>query len=110
MSRLGFLFLLWVSLGLLNENFLRVENIINILRQASLQFILGVGMTLVILTGGIDLSNGSVVALSSCVGALVLKTDLPVVFGILTIFLCGTMCGLFNGVMIARENRYPSFY
>jgi ribose transport system permease protein len=106
--RLGFLLLLCVFIGFLNDNFTKTENLINILRQASLLFILGIGMTLVILSGGIDLSNGSVLVFSSCIGALVLKTNLPTILGILTIFSCGIACGLLNGIMITKI-RIPPF-
>lgn len=105
--RIGFLVLLCAFIGFINSNFLSVENVINIFRQGSLLLLLAIGMTLVILTGGIDLSNGSVLVLSSCIGALILKTDLPIVLGIITSFCIGGACGFLNGIMITRMRIAP---
>jgi len=101
-SRLMILFALCLLLSFLAPNFLRTENLVNILRQAAILNILGIGMTLVILTGGIDLSNGAVLALSSCVSAIYLKEGGSIPVGILISLGIGLACGLINGWMIAR--------
>ena len=106
--RFGLLMLVCFLISILNKNFIKPTNLINILRQASLLFILGIGMTLVILTGGIDLSNGAVVAFSSCIGAILLKSDLPVIFGILVALSIGMACGIVNGAVVSYL-RIPSF-
>ena len=69
--------LLCVALTFLNKYFLTPENISNILLQTSINGILAMGMTLVILTGGIDLSVGSVLAFSSIVAATFVTGDNP---------------------------------
>ncbi len=102
LSRLMILFALCLLLSLLTPNFLRTENLINIIRQAAILNILGIGMTLVILTGGIDLSNGAVLALSSCVSAIYLKEGGSILVGILISLGIGLACGFINGWMIAR--------
>ncbi|MBI5564670.1 MAG: ribose ABC transporter permease, partial [Chloroflexi bacterium] len=76
LQRFGLLFsflLLSLVLSLLSNRFLQPANLVNILRQASINGIVAVGMTLVILTGGIDLSVGSMLALSAVISADMLK-------------------------------------
>jgi ribose transport system permease protein len=108
LSRLFILFTLCLFLSLVSPNFMKVENFINILRQAAILNLLGIGMTLVILTGGIDLSNGAVLALSSCVSAIYLKEGGSIGVGILIALGIGLACGLVNGWMVARV-LIPSF-
>ena len=93
---------LCLLLSFLSPNFMRTENLVNIVRQAAILNILGIGMTLVILTGGIDLSNGAVLALSSCVSAIYLKEGGSILVGILITLGIGLACGFINGWMIAR--------
>jgi ribose transport system permease protein len=81
---------------------MKIENFINILRQAAILNLLGIGMTLVILTGGIDLSNGAVLALSSCVSAFYLKGEGSMAIGIAIALGVGLACGLINGWMVAK--------
>ncbi len=102
LSRLLVLVLLSLLLSLLSPSFMKIENFINILRQAAILNILGIGMTLVILTGGIDLSNGAVLALSSCVSALYLKGEGSMATGIVIALGIGLACGLINGWMVAK--------
>src|SRR5918995_503726 len=81
--------------------FMTSGNWLNIARQASFNAILGIGMTFVILTGGIDLSVGSMVAVSSVVGGLVIIHPgwamWPVVVAMI---LVGGLCGLVNGLIM----------
>ena len=65
--------LICVVLALLSDVFLTSNNILNVLRQASLLFLIASGLTLVILTAGLDLSVGANVALSACLAASVIK-------------------------------------
>ncbi|THD47621.1 MAG: ABC transporter permease, partial [Bradyrhizobium sp.] len=62
-----------VVLALLSDAFLTTNNIFNVLRQTSLLFFMSAGLTLVILTGGLDLSIGANIAFSACVAATVIK-------------------------------------
>lgn len=107
-SRLLLLFGLCLLISLANENFLKSGNIINVLRQAAILNILGIGMTLVIITAGIDLSNGAVLALSSCIVGILLKTGLPMTLSLFVAIVIGACCGLFNGWMVAGL-RIPPF-
>jgi ribose transport system permease protein len=102
LSRLLVLVLLSLLLSFLSPSFMKIENFINILRQAAILNILGIGMTLVILTGGIDLSNGAVLALSSCFSALYLKGEGSMTIGIIIALGTGLTCGFMNGWMVAK--------
>lgn len=99
-----------IFFSLFNPVFLTPGNIINILRQISFNAILAMGMTVVIITGGIDLSVGSVLALAPVVAASFIKTSnpiLPVPVAILIALAIGAACGLFNGVMITKGKLAP---
>lgn len=101
---------LCVFFSVFNPLFLSLGNFINILRQVSFNAILAVGMTLVIITGGIDLSVGSVLALSAVVTASLVKADnplLPVPVAILVGLLIGAACGVFNGYFITKGKLAP---
>lgn len=107
-SRILILLALCTLISFLSPHFLQTSNLINILRQAAILNILGVGMTLVIITGGIDLSNGAVLALSSCTGAILLKdAGLPMPIGIIAALMIGCCCGLINGAMVAKVGIPP---
>ncbi len=100
--------LLIIALSLLSERFLRPTNLVNVLRQASINGIVSVGMTMVILTGGIDLSVGSVLALSAVICADMLKKGLPVPLAVAMALGIGAALGTINGLIITR-GRIPPF-
>ncbi|MCK5203831.1 MAG: ABC transporter permease, partial [Desulfobacterales bacterium] len=107
-SRILILLVLCTLISFFSPHFLHASNIINILRQAAILNILGVGMTIVIITGGIDLSNGAVLALSSCTAAILLKdAGLPMPIGIIAAVIIGSCCGLINGTMVAKVSIPP---
>ena len=99
--------LLCLALTLLSDRFLTVNNIVNVLRQSTINGIIAVGMTLVILTAGIDLSVGSILALSSVITASMLQSGLPVPAAILIGLGIGAFCGLINGVIITKASVPP---
>ena len=76
--RVGVLLLLAALIFAANPNFGKIGNLVNIIRQASIIYLLGIGMTLVIIVGGIDLSNGAVLAFSSCIFALAVVNGVPI--------------------------------
>jgi len=111
--------MLALALSLLSDKFLTPENAWNILRQISVNLCLSIGMTLIILAGGIDLSVGAVLALSGAVAAGLLKNGVVLsplavqlqftVFGaIIAGLLVGATAGWFNGFVITRF-RLPPF-
>ncbi len=99
---------LGLVLSLLSDRFLQVNNLVNVMRQASINGIVSVGMTLVILTGGIDLSVGSVLALSAVIGADLMKQGTPIFLAVLASLSIGAGVGVLNGVMITKW-RIPPF-
>ncbi|ELQ2335242.1 ribose ABC transporter permease [Vibrio vulnificus] len=100
-SLIALLFLI-VVVSFLNPNFFTVDNILNILRQTSVNAIIAVGMTLVILTAGIDLSVGSVLALCGAFAASLVAMEVPVLIAVPTALLAGAALGAISGVIIAK--------
>lgn len=92
-----------------SDIFLTTNNLLNITRQISIKGLLGIAMTFVIITGGIDLSVGSVIALSSILTASAIKDyQLPVLAAVVIGIAVGTLTGLVNGILIAYVNM-PAF-
>lgn len=96
------LLLLVIVVSFLNPNFFTVGNLFNILRQTSVNAIIAVGMTLVILTAGIDLSVGSVLALSGAFAATMIALEVPVMIAVPVALLAGALLGAVSGVIIAK--------
>lgn len=95
-----------VTLSVLSPYFLTTRNLIQVLHQVSILGIVTVGMTYVIISGGFDLSMGSIVALSGCLAAVVML-KLPVVVGILVGLAAGALIGLVNGYLVAYRSVSP---
>jgi len=100
--------ILCAGLALLSDSFLTINNIVNVLRQASLVFFMASGLTLVILTANLDLSVGANVALSACIAASVIKATGSPWLGFLVGIGTGSLVGLVNGLMVTGM-RIPSF-
>jgi ribose/xylose/arabinose/galactoside ABC-type transport system permease subunit len=94
-------------LSLLTPYFLTVSNLLNIAEQTSINAIVAVGMTFVILSGGIDLSVGSIVALSGVVLGMALRDQQPVALAIFIALAIGVICGQINGILIDRGGLPP---
>ena len=104
----GVLILVIIFLAWRSPFFFTTDNLIVVARQASLSLIIAVGMTFVILTGGIDLSVGSTVALVSILtGEFMVKMQLPVVLAALLALFCGLLVGLVNGVLVGATQIPP---
>lgn len=85
------------------------QNIFNVLRQISTNLFLACGMTMVIILGGIDLSVGSIIALSGCISAgCVARYNLPLPIALLMGLLVGLLVGMFNGAVISKTT-IPAF-
>ncbi|MCZ7658786.1 MAG: ABC transporter permease [Xanthobacteraceae bacterium] len=106
-SRVVGLLLIVVALSLLSPYFLTWGNFVNVLRQAALQFLLSAGLTLVILTAGIDLSVGAVLGLSACISAALISEGYLAI-GVAAALVSGLACGLVNGVLVTL-GRIPPF-
>lgn len=101
------LLILFVFFALMSDKFFTQSNITNILLQSSINGTVALGMTLVIITGGIDLSVGSIMALTSMVAAQMMTQGVPVPFALLCAILIGLCCGAANGLMISLLNLQP---
>ncbi len=106
--RLFILGLMCFTLSLVSDAFLTLNNVLNVLRQASLLFLLASGLTLVVLTAGLDLSIGANVAMSACLAGSVMKATGSPLLGVLVGLGCGTLIGLINGYFVAFL-RVPPF-
>lgn len=97
------LILLCVIMSFSSPHFFSLTNLMNILRQSSLIGIVAAGMTFIIITGGIDLSVGSVLSLASCLTAgMIVNYGWNVWLSVLLGILIGALFGLFNGLLITR--------
>ncbi len=100
---LGLSVLLWT----LTPHFLTISNLLNIAQQTSINAIIAVGMTFVIISGGIDLSVGSIVAFSGVVLASMLQLPLPVPVALAIGLGIGALSGLCNGLLITYGSLPP---
>ncbi|MDE6957160.1 MAG: ABC transporter permease [Lachnospiraceae bacterium] len=105
---IGIFLVFTIICSAMGKNFLTVNNIMNIINQASINAILAIGASMVILTGGIDLSVGSVVGFVGIFLAMNLKSGMSIPVGILLCLLCGAAIGLFNGILISY-GKVPAF-
>jgi ribose transport system permease protein len=87
--------------------FFTSANVLNVFRQASLTFLIASGLTLTILTAGLDLSVGANVGLSACLAATVMKSTESVALGAVAGFAFGALVGVLNGLMITLLNLPP---
>lgn len=107
MAALAGLVLLVIFFSVTNEYFFTSNNIMTVGLQTSTIALIGIGATCVILTGGIDLSTGSVVALSGVAAAMIVNAGVPVPLGMIFGILVGGICGLINGVLVTRMKLPP---
>lgn len=96
------LLLICIVITLISPRFLTVSNILNVLTQVSVNAILAIGMSFVILTGGIDLSVGSVLAITGAVVASFAKSGGNILPGIIVAIIIGAVIGLFNGLLVSK--------
>jgi len=102
------LIVLCVVIAALEPKFLSGSNLAGIARQTAVITIMAIGMTMVMVSAGIDLSVGSMMALASVLGAFVMASGGPILVGILTSCLAGAVCGFINGATITTL-RIPAF-
>lgn len=101
------LMILILIVSILNPGFLEPLNILNLLRQVSINALIAFGMTFVILTGGIDLSVGSILALSSAFVANMMVAGFDPIMAIIVGCLLGGVMGAVNGLMITKGRMAP---
>lgn len=101
------LLVLLIAMSLLRDRFLTWSNIISVLRQTSINAVIATGMTFAILIGGIDLSVGSVLAISGAIAATLVASGMNVFLVILITLLIGLTIGLLNGLLISKGRLQP---
>lgn len=101
------LFALVILISIISPEFRTMSNFMNLLRQSSINGFLAFGMTCVILTGGIDLSVGSVLALTGAFCAGFLAAGIPVPVALLLAIVIGTVIGVINGLLITAGKLQP---
>jgi ribose transport system permease protein len=99
----GLCFVLWI----LTPYFLTVSNLLNVAEQTSINAIVAVGMTFVILSGGIDLSVGSIVALTGVILGMALRDGQPLALALPLTMAIGIICGEVNGLLISHGGLPP---
>jgi len=101
-SSIALLLLLVVVFSFTSERFFSAAVLVNILTQSSIYVIAGVGMTLVLTSGGIDISIGSIIGVVAVVmGMLMIDLEMPALAAMLAALVVGGVCGAFNGFLVA---------
>ena len=105
-SLIGLIVLIGI-VGILSPSFFTVANLLNVLRQTSINGVIAAGMTFVILTGGIDLSVGSILGFSGAVAASCLASGQSMLVTIVLTLVIGSGVGLINGIIISKGKLQP---
>ena len=106
-STLVALLITFVLFSALEPSYLSATNVATIITQAVTYGLMGIGMTCVIISGGIDLSVGSSLALLACIGAQLAKMGLPIPIWILACLALGFLMGVLNGVLVGKMKLQP---
>jgi ribose transport system permease protein len=96
------LLILCIGISIITPRFFSLGNITNVLTQVSVNAVIAIGMTFVILTGGIDLSVGSILAVSAAVAASIMKSTGNIYLAIIAALVIGSVIGLINGLLISK--------
>lgn len=99
--------ILIIIIGILNPAFFTLSNLLNVLRQTSINAIIAAGMTFVILTGGIDLSVGSILAFSGAIAAKLLVSGQNIFVVLIVSLMVGAAIGAINGIIISKGKIQP---
>ena len=101
------LILLFIIATLLNSNFLSTRNLANISKQVSITTILAFGETILIISGMLDLSNGSVLALAGLISVSVFKMSGSLLLAFLVAIIVAVICNIINGLMVTKFKTPP---
>lgn len=97
----------FILFGFFSKNFMTLYNLSNILVQSAILVIVGLGVIIVIISGGMDLSVGNVLTLSGCISGVLLSRGFSLGISILFGIISGVLCGLCNGIMITKMGLPP---
>ncbi len=101
------LIILFVALSIASPHFLTQTNLSSVVRQTAVINIMALGMTMIIIAGGIDLSVGAILAMGGLLGTMAMEKGAPIPLGVLLGVLTGLACGLVNGVLTTRLRIAP---
>jgi ribose transport system permease protein len=101
------LIVLFVSLAIASPHFLTDTNLSSVVRQTAVINIMALGMTLIIVAGGIDLSVGSILAMAGLLGTMAMEAGQPILFGVFIGLLTGAFWGFVNGFLTTKLNINP---
>ncbi|MDO4594633.1 MAG: ribose ABC transporter permease [Tissierellia bacterium] len=101
------LIVLMIFVTILNPSFIRSNNLLNLLRQLTINGFIAYGMTFVILTGGIDLSVGSILGLTSAIFVGLAAKGMPMFISLIIALILGSILGLINGIFITKAKLAP---
>jgi len=101
------LFLIMLVLSILSPQFLTIDNLLTVCLQMAPRAIMAIGQVCIIIAAGIDLSVGSVMAISGVITSMMLVAEFPLMSAVLMGILMGAFCGLVNGLLIARGKLPP---
>ncbi len=107
LTLLGLLLLLWAALSVSTDTFLTVNNLENLMRQATIWAVIAIGQTFVIITAGIDLSVGTVLGFAGVVISLLLQANLPIWLAVLLTLLVGVAIGSFHAFGVIKLGLPP---
>lgn len=104
---LGWLIAIMIIASIVSPSFLRVSNIINLVRMISINGIIAIGMTFVVLTGGVDLSVGSTVGVVAVTSAMLFQNGVPMIVTVIAALALGAILGLINGTGVTKGGLAP---
>lgn len=107
LTLLGLLLLLWAALAISTDTFLTVNNLENLMRQATIWAVIAIGQTFVIITAGIDLSVGTVLGFAGVVISLLLQAHVPIWLAIVLTLLVGVVIGMFHAFGVIKLGLPP---
>jgi len=101
------LILLFSGLSIASPHFLTATNLSSVVRQTAVINIMALGMTMIIIAGGIDLSVGAILAMAGLLGSMAMEKGAPILAGVFAGVFVGLTCGLINGVLTTRLKINP---
>ncbi len=101
------LIVLFAGLSIASPHFLTQTNLSSVVRQTAVINIMALGMTLIIISGGIDLSVGAILAMAGLFGTMAMEKGQPILIGVAVGLLTGAACGLCNGILITQLRVNP---
>jgi ribose transport system permease protein rbsC len=101
------LIIMIIFFSITSSQFFSITNFMTIALQTAIIGIIAIGMTFVIITGGIDLSVGSIVAFSGVIMGMAMKAGIPTILAIILGLVSGVVCGIINGLLVSKANLPP---